>query len=260
MTRRRHPARLALCLACCAGAGVLAPSLASGQEATKPRLGRPAEGDAAPIASLVLADLEGQAWPLAQAWRGQAEWVVVHVFDPRRMDLLPGTDEYGPGAVGRAGRDGGSLDPARAPSVWGLNDYLEQAHARFAGQQDLRWIGIPAWDLREEDLTRALAARSAGAKRPACEPISPKHRTLLDLHLKRRTRYDVLLQAPTPAALARLGVKRAPAILVFDKRGTLVFSWQEVKAEAGATNFLLREIYALREERAKRQRLSESPR
>lgn len=70
----------------------------------------------------------------------------------------------------------------------------------------------------------------------------------------------MLLQAPSPAALARLGVKRVPAILVFDKRGTLVLSWQEVRAETTSTNYLLREIYALREERAKERRLSDSPR
>ena len=210
---------------------------------TRPRSAPPRQGERAPIGSLTFADLEGHPRPLARAM-SDARWVVVHVFDTGSMDLLPGTKEHSPSDARRASRSGGSLDPARAPDSWSLDDHFEQAHVRYAHDEDLRWIGIPAWDFSERTLERERHARERGDAPPEAEAISGSRKKVLELHLKRREPYSALLQSPSATTLSRLGVRAVPAILVFDARGKLLLSWQSLKDD-DSTNLLLRKLITL---------------
>lgn len=209
------------------------------QERTLP----PRRGELAPIGSLVFTDLEGEPRSLSRAW-GDAKWVVVHVFDTSDMELLPATQTYDPEDVRRAEREGGALDPERAPRTWNLNDYFEQAHARFTREKGFRWIGIRAEDFSMKAVADELERRRDGAE-PEHERLSGSEANLLELHLKRRTKFAEVLVAPTALELSRLGVKSTPAILLFDRKGQLLFSWQEL-AKSDTTNHLLRKIYELR--------------
>lgn len=215
------------------------------------RIRTPKTGQVAPIGSLVLADVDAKPRALSRAF-GQAKWIVVHVFDTSKMELLPATQTYDPADVERAGREGGSLDAARAPRSWTLDDFFEQAHARFSGERGFRWIGVRSEDFSLEAAQKELEERRRGEDPPAVD-LSGSEENLLRLHLKRRTAYDELLLAPGSLVLRRLGVRSVPAILVFDARGRLLLSWQERK-DGDDTNYLLRKIYEIRQaERARRR-------
>jgi len=229
---------------------------AMGADESQSRPAPPRLGDRAPIGSLTFADLEGNARTLRRA-SSDAEWVVVHVFDPGRMDLLPGTKELSREDFRRAGREGGGLNPARTPKAWTLNDHFEQAHARHAHEKGLRWIGITTYDFSERRLKREQRECEQGKARREAKALSGSRRRVLELHLKRREPYSALLQSPSATTLARLGVRAVPAILVFDARGKLLLSWQSLKDDS-ATNLLLRKLNSLVSERnaAKRAALS----
>lgn len=229
---------------------------ATGADETRTRPAPPRLGNVAPISSLTFADLEGHPRTLTDASSG-AEWVVVHVFDTGQLDLLPGTKERSREDARRAARDGGSLDPARAPEAWTLNDYFEQAHARFAHEKGMRWIGITTYDFSESKLKREHREREQGKARPEAEQLSRSRRTVLELHLKRREPYSALLQSPVATTLSRLGVRAVPAILVFDARGKLLLSWQSLE-EGSSTNLLLRRLYSLVSERDAAKRTAPS--